>query len=114
METSEHEQYEYARRRLKQKKNLYLHFIFLFLGCIFLFVLHKITNDASNSQWHIWVITIWIFIFSLHFIKVFITDSFMNKNWERNQIDKLIDLQQKKIQQLQTKFTLETTNQKEI
>ncbi|PZQ77268.1 MAG: hypothetical protein DI548_17175, partial [Flavobacterium johnsoniae] len=47
---------------------------------------------------------IWGFIFVLHFIRVFITDSFMNKNWERSQIDKLVAKQERKIQQLQSKI----------
>jgi hypothetical protein len=32
---------------------------------------------------YIWLITVWFFfIFLFHFIKVYITDRFMNKNWE--------------------------------
>ena len=50
-----------------------------------------------------WIITTWFFIFILHFIKVYVTDSFMNKNWERTQIDKLIAQQQRKMEQLQSK-----------
>jgi hypothetical protein len=30
MEREQHELYEYARKRLKQKKGLYLHFVLLF------------------------------------------------------------------------------------
>ena len=52
-------------------------------------------------DWYLWVITIWFFIFILHFIRVFITDSFMNKKWERAQIDKLMLQQERKIEQLQ-------------
>jgi hypothetical protein len=103
METSQHEQYEYARQRIKQKKKLYFHFVLLFLGGILLFVLNKILNIGEPNNWYLWAITIWIFIFTLHFIKVFITDSFMNKNWERDQIDKLMTKQQRKIEQLQRK-----------
>jgi hypothetical protein len=43
----------------------------------------------------------------LHFIKVFITDSFMNKNWERHQIDKLVAMQQKKMHKLQAELEAE-------
>ena len=55
--------------------------------------------DKRNS-WYLWIISIWVFLFILHFIKVFITDSFMNKKWERDQIDRLIGKQEKKIEQL--------------
>ncbi|WP_233206926.1 2TM domain-containing protein [Flavobacterium sp. 11] len=63
---------------------------------------NKFFEIAVDSHWSIWVITIWLFLFILHFIKIFITDRFMNKNWEREQIDRLVALQQKKLDQLQT------------
>jgi hypothetical protein len=55
---------------------------------------------GEPKEWYLWVITLWVFFFVLHFIKVFITDSFMNKNWERTQIDKLIEQQKRRIEQL--------------
>ncbi|MBX9807086.1 MAG: 2TM domain-containing protein, partial [Flavobacteriaceae bacterium] len=57
-----------------------------------------------TSNWAVWVITFWIFLFLLHFIKVYITDRFMNKNWEREQINRLVAKQQIKIDQLQTQL----------
>ena len=101
METQQHEMYEYARRRIKQKKSLYFHFVLLFLGSIFLFIANKWIKIGEPNNWYIWAITAWLFIFILHFIKVFITDSFMNKNWERTQIDKLVAKQERKLEQLQ-------------
>ncbi len=112
METTQHEQYEYARQRIKQKKKLYYHFVLLFIGSILLFVFNKILNIGEPTNWYLWIITLWVFIFILNIIKVFVTDSFMNKNWERTQIDKLITQQQRKIEQLQTNVVidLETKN----
>lgn len=104
MEKEQHELYEYARRRIKQKKRLYFHFVLLLIGSLFLFVAHNFFDFSSNTNWHIWLITFWFFIFILHFIKVYITDRFMNKNWEREQIDRLVSQQQKKIDQLQAKI----------
>lgn len=101
MEREQHELYEYARKRITQKKRLYFHFVLLFLASLFLFVSTKIFNFSHESNWHIWLITFWFFVFILHFIKVYITDRFMNKNWEREQIDRLIALQQKKISELE-------------
>lgn len=101
METSQHEQYEYARERLKQKKRLYYHFVFFVLLSIFAVIVNKLLGFYGEKNWFLWVITILSFIFILHFIRVFITDSFMNKNWERTQIDKLIQKQERKIEQLQ-------------
>lgn len=109
MEKEQHEQYEYARRRIKQKKALYFHFVLFLLGSLFLFISTNFFEIGIPSDWCIWGITIWLFIFILHFIKVYITDRFMNKNWEREQIDRLVALQQKKIEQLQTKINEESS-----
>jgi ABC-type multidrug transport system fused ATPase/permease subunit len=104
MEKDLHEQYEYARRRIKQKKKLYYHFVFFTLTSIFLIATVYFFDTGINIHWCVWGITLWLFFFVLHFIKVFITDRFMNKYWERDQIDRLVALQQKKIAQLQTKI----------
>ena len=101
MEKDQHEKYEYARKRLKQKKGLYFHFVLLILGSIFMFLANHFAIFGLTVNWAIWVITFWFFLFVLHFIKVFITDRFMNKNWERDQIDRLVAKQQQKIAQLQ-------------
>jgi ABC-type multidrug transport system fused ATPase/permease subunit len=100
MEKEQHELYEYARNRIKQKKRLYFHLILLLLGSIFLVVANKLLGFYPDLNWWIWAVTFWFFLFVLHSIKVFITDAFMNKNWERTQIDKLVALQAKKIAKL--------------
>lgn len=101
MDTTQHELYEYARLRLKQKKRLYFHFVVLVVGSIFLLALNYLLGIFPEIHWSLWVIASWIFLFTLHFIRVFITDSFMNKKWERAQIDKLIAKQERRIEQLQ-------------
>lgn len=100
MDTEQHELYEYARKRIQQKKRLFFHLVLFLVGSLFLFVANKWLHAAEQYDWYIWAITVWLFILILHLIKVFVTDSFMNKNWERTQIDKLILQQQKKIGQL--------------
>jgi ABC-type multidrug transport system fused ATPase/permease subunit len=110
MEKEQHELYEYARKRINQKKGLYFHFVLLLLGSLFLSVANHFLIFGFTSNWSIWVITTWFFLFILHFIKVYITDRFMNKDWERGQIERLIALQQKKIDQLQTQVNEETSN----
>jgi cell division protein FtsW (lipid II flippase) len=104
MEKDLHEQYEYARNRIKQKKRLYYHFVFFTLVSLFLFTAHRFFDIGIDTNWCIWIITLGLFLFVLHFIKVFITDRFMNKYWERDQIDRLVALQQKKIAQLESKI----------
>jgi uncharacterized membrane protein YcjF (UPF0283 family) len=104
MDNLQHEQYEYARNRIRQKKNVFRHFILLIVGGLFLYVINKCLNVDQADDWYAWGITLWAFFFVLHFMKVFITDSFMNKNWERHQIDKLVSMQQKKMQKLQAEL----------
>jgi hypothetical membrane protein len=100
MEKEQHELYEYARNRIKQKKRLYFHFVLLIIGGIFLVVANKLLGFYPETNWWVWAVTLWVFLFILHIIRVFITDAFMNKNWERTQIDKLVELQAKKIEKL--------------
>lgn len=103
MEKEIHEQYEYARRRIKQKKRLYFHFVVFVLGSLLLLITSLLSENPLIQNSYLYVITLWLFLFILHFIKVFITDRFMNKNWERDQIERLVALQQKKIKELETK-----------
>ncbi|WP_418264038.1 2TM domain-containing protein [Flavobacterium faecale] len=110
MERDQHELYEYARKRIKQKKRLYFHFVLLISATLFIFLSTKIMTIDINPNWLILGITIWAFIFILHFIKVYITDRFMNKNWEREQIDRLVSLQEKKINELKTKISEDPTS----
>ncbi len=105
MDKEQHELYENARKRIQQKKRLYYHFVLLVLGSLFLFVANVLLKFGEPNLWYIWAVTVWIFIFVLHFIKVFITDRFMNKDWEREQIERLLLKQVQKIKHLETKVT---------
>lgn len=100
MEAEQHELYEYARDRIKQKKGLFYHFALLCLGCVFLIVANKWLGFYSDITWWTWAVTIWVFLFALHVIRVFVINNFMNKNWEREQVDKLMLRQAKKIEKL--------------
>lgn len=113
MEKEQHELYEYARKRIKQKKMLYFHFVFFVLGSLFLFIANHFQAFGFTSNWSIWVITLWVFFFLLHFIKVFITNRFMDKNWERDQINRLVALQEQKIAEFQTQIDKEANLNKQ-
>ena len=80
---------------------LYLHFVLFLVGSLFMFIASHLMNAGEPNNWFLWISTIWFFFFILHFIKVYITDRFMNKNWERTQIDKLINKQKIKIAELE-------------
>jgi hypothetical protein len=43
----------------------------------------------------------------MHFIKVFVTESFINKKWEQDQIAKLVARQERRIGQLEKKIEIE-------
>lgn len=103
MEKEQLERYEYARKRINQKKMLYFHFVLFLLGSLFMFVANHFMDVGAPTQWYIWAITAWLFLFILHFIKVYITDRFMNKNWEREQIERLVIRQEQREKQLQAK-----------
>jgi hypothetical protein len=103
MDNELHQQYEYARRRIRQKKTLYFHFILFLLGSLFMYVAGKLMRIGAPDIWHNWAIAAWLFILILHFIKVYITDRFMNKEWEREQIERLVTKQQNHIEKLRQK-----------
>jgi hypothetical protein len=104
MEKNQQELFEYARKRVKQKKRVYLHFIFFFVSSVFLFIINKVLKIDENEDWYLWGITAWGFIFVLHFMKVFVTESFINKTWEREQIEMLVARQERRIDQLEKKL----------
>ncbi len=105
MEKDQHELYEYARRRIKQKKRLYYHFVLFILTSILMYITNKWFGLGEPNNWFLWVSTFWLFLVVLNFIKVFITDRFMNKNWEREQINKLVTKQELKIKELENQVS---------
>jgi hypothetical protein len=113
MEPIQHEQYEYARRRLKQKKNFYFHFVLFLVGTLFMFITNILLEVGQPHIWYIWAGTAWFFIIILHFIKVFITDRFMNIHWEREQIERLMEKQRIKISQLEAKVASQDSKPQE-
>jgi len=98
----QHEFYENARARAKQKKRLYYHFVVFLVGAVFLILLNKLLKVGENvvENWFVWAIILWLFFFVLHFINVFVTQRFMGKDWERAQTEKLVMEQELKIAKL--------------
>lgn len=109
MEPNQHELYEYARKRVKQKKRVYFHFILFFVSSFFFYIINKWLDVDPQDDWYLWAVTAWAFVFILHFIKVFVTESFINKTWEREQIEKLVARQERRIEQLKQKLEKEGT-----
>ncbi|RMB62828.1 hypothetical protein EAX61_04405 [Dokdonia sinensis] len=97
---------ENAQARVRQKKNLYRHFVVFLAGAILLIVLNLALGIGEEFKpfekpWFVWAILIWIFFFLVHLINVFLLGSFMNKKWEKEQVDKLVQKQKAKIAQIQ-------------
>ena len=106
----QHELYENARKRTKQKKRLYLHFVIFVVGSVFLFVMDRVlrVGEGYIEDWFVWAILLWSFFWILHFINVFITKRFMGKEWERKQTEKLVAKQEKRIGKIKKKLERET------
>ncbi len=110
IDAEQREQYEYARRRIKQKKNLMRHFILFLVGSVLLIIINPILgygNDILFQDWFIWAILIWTFIFLVHLFNVFVMNKFMDKEWEDRQMEKLKARQAERMAELQMKVDTE-------
>jgi len=103
---------ENAQKRIKQKKRLYIHFVLFLIGAVFLILANTVLGigedvTIAGINWFVYAILIWLFLFVYHFINVFITNKFMGKDWEKQQLDKLVNQQQKRIDKLKEGFLKE-------
>ncbi|HLT49108.1 2TM domain-containing protein [Aequorivita nionensis] len=104
IDAEQREQYEYARRRIKQKKNLMRHFILFLVGSVLLIIINPLLGYGNNffiKDWFIWAILIWTFIFLVHLFNVFVMNKFMDKEWEDRQMEKLKARQAERMAELQ-------------
>lgn len=104
IDPEQREQYEYARKRIAQKKNLMRHFILFLIGSVFLIVLNKVLHVGDEffiKDWFVWAILIWAFLFLIHLFNVFVMNRFMDKEWENRQLEKLKAKQTERISELQ-------------
>ena len=99
--TEDHELFENAQRRIRQKKKLYNHFVIFVIGSIFLVIINKVLKYGVTYNWFVWAITFWSFLFFIHLVNVFVTNRFMGKEWERTQRDKFVAKQRKKIAEME-------------
>lgn len=107
IDSEQREQYEYARKRIKQKKSLMRHFIFFLIGSIFLLVVDLVLNKGADilfPNWSVWVVLIWAFVLLIHVFNVFVMSKFMGKEWEDHQLEKLKAKQADRIKDLEKKI----------
>ena len=101
---------ENAQKRIKQKKGLYIHFISFVIVFFILFIVNVVfgVNEdikVAGLNWFVFPILLWSFFLIYHFINVFFTHKFMNKDWENQQLNKLVALQKKRIEELNQTIT---------
>ena len=104
---------EYAQRRIKQKRNLYFHFVFFIFACAISLSLDYLFDVGANLNfldysWSFWIVFSWFFLFLFHVFNVYVTKRFLNNSWARNQKNKLIKLQKKEIENIKQKMELES------
>ena len=105
--TEQHELLEYAQKRVLQKKRLFTHFVLFLIGSVFLILINKILKYGEEYNWFLWAITFWAFLFVFHLFNVFVTHQFMGKTWERDQRERLVQKQKKRIAELQKEIETE-------
>lgn len=97
---------ENAQARVRQKKRLYRHFVLFLAGAILLIVINLILGVGKEFRligidWFVWAILLWTFFFLAHLINVTLMSTFMNKEWEQKQLDRLVAKQKIKIAKLE-------------
>lgn len=101
-----------AQKRIKQKKRLYIHFVIFLIGSLFLILGNTVLGIGEEftlfgKEWFLFAVLLWLFFFIYHTFNVFITHKFMGKSWEQNQLDKLVALQQNRIEKLKSELKKE-------
>ena len=104
-----------AQKRIKQKKRLYIHFVIFLIGSVFIILANTVLGIGKDvtffgKEWFVYAIGAWIFLFLYHTFNVFVTHKFMGKDWEQQQLDKLIAQQQQRIEKLKQKLVKEETH----
>nr|WP_321235730.1 dihydrofolate reductase [uncultured Psychroserpens sp.] len=105
---------KYAEKRIKQKKRVYVHFVVFLIGSVILILANTILGIGKDIKiagldWFVIAIVLWLALFIYHFVSVFITHSFMGKDWEDQQREALVAKQQLRIEKLKQQFLKEET-----
>lgn len=105
---------KYAEKRIKQKKRVYIHFVIFLIGSVILILANTVLGIGKDLKiagldWFVIAIILWLALFIYHFVSVFITHSFMGKDWEDRQRETLVAKQQQRIEKLKQQFLKEET-----
>lgn len=108
LDSDQRQMYENARARALQKKRLFQHFVIFLVGGVLLIILNVVIGYREDFKplgynWFVWAILLWTFFFLIHVINVWVTSSFMGKEWEQKQLEKLVAKQKERIAELKQK-----------
>lgn len=103
---------EYAQNRIRSKKRLFFHFSIMIIGFISMLTSNLIFEFKKDIilfefPWSYWLCSTWFFLFFIHLFNVYVTNKFMGKMWEKNQMKKLVNKQQIKIAEIKTELEKE-------
>ena len=103
---------EYAQNRIKSKKRLFFHFSIMIIGFISMLTSNLIFEFKKDIilfdfPWSYWLSSTWFVLFFIHLFNVYVTNKFMGKMWEKNQMKKLVNKQQIKIAEIKTELEKE-------
>ena len=112
LDVDQRQLYENARARALQKKRLFQHFVIFLVGGVLLIILNVVIGYQEQFKplgynWFVWAILLWTFFFLIHVVNVWVTNSFMGKEWEQKQLEKLVAKQKQRIAELQQKVERE-------
>ncbi|MFN4763865.1 2TM domain-containing protein [Gillisia sp. Q332] len=112
LDTEQREMYEYARKRALQKRRLFQHFVVFLVGAVLLIVINVVIGYREDLKplgydWFVWAILLWTFFFLIHMLNVLVIDSFMGKEWEQKQLERLVRKQRDRIEEMQKKVEKE-------
>lgn len=94
-----------AQRRVKQKKRLYVHFVVFVIGALFLVLANTVLGIGEGFKifeldWFVVAVFTWLFFFLYHVLNVYVLNKFMGKDWEKKQLDKLVEKQKIQIEKI--------------
>ncbi|WP_317043044.1 dihydrofolate reductase [Nonlabens tegetincola] len=103
---------ENAQRRIKEKRGLFTHFVVFLVGAIGLIIISQVLMQSEpikflGVEWWIWVLFVWLLLLIYHAFKVFITNRLLGPEWEKKQYNRLVQKQQERIAQLESKINSE-------
>ena len=105
MENYEKDLRKNAAKRIKQKRLLVMHGVSFVSGGVILVILNVLIGYQIDFQplgmyWFVSLMLIWLFILIIHAINVLLLTSFMGKEWEEKQMNRLMRKQLDRINQL--------------